>query len=112
MMMKHVLATAACMLALGGTALAAEGNGDPFPGPDAAVTTQVTPKPHYTMGSAAPFNYYNSGAPQSTTTYRAVSGGLANPFPFSAKGQVIATRPPSRPMPSAVAATPQNNHHG
>ncbi len=108
MSMKQVLAAALATFAMTGVALAGEGNGDPFPGPDAVVREEVG-KPNYTMGADAPFNYFYTARPTPLEGYHAAAGSSQDPFPFKASGQVIQVGPTP---PSAVVAGPRPNTHG
>jgi hypothetical protein len=91
-MLKMTLLATAAIAGLSLTAWAGEGRGDPFPGPDAAVTSTV-PSPNYTMGADAPYNYFSTGKPVPLTGYHQADGQMDNPYPFSMPGQVIRVQP-------------------
>lgn len=91
-MLKMTLCATVAVIGLSGAALAGESNGDPFPGPDAAVARTVQ-NPNYTMGADAPFNYYASPTPVPLTNYQQAPGQMDNPYPFSMPGQVIQVGP-------------------
>lgn len=86
MSIRLIAITLAATFALAAPAFAGEGNGNTVFGPDNAVTHTVT-KPKYTMGSAAPFNYFSPG-----TTY-STRNTTVNGAPFGMSGRTARVAP-------------------
>ncbi len=108
MLAVRLLVAATLSAAIVGPAFAAEGNGEPFPGPDAVVREDVG-TPNYTMGADAPFNYFYVPKPNSMAGYAPAAGSNQDPYPFKATGQMIRTQPM---QPPAIVLAPQPNRHG
>ncbi len=101
-MLKYMLAASVAIVGLSATAYAGEGHGDPFPGPDNAVTEQVQPY-GYTMGADAPFNYFGVNTPTPMASYKQAPGNPDDPYPFQMNGQLIQVQPAPR---TSVATSP------
>jgi hypothetical protein len=108
--MRSIVIAGVAMLALSTTAaFAGDGNGDPFPGPNAAVTSNTNPK-GIASGNDDPFHYYGSGTPTATNGFKLNANNPDNPFPYSAPGMVVAqpapTVGPGSPAPTVTAVHP------
>ena len=106
--MRTILfASAAVFFATTGLAFAGEGNGEPFPGPDFAVTTR-TSDAHLAMKNQDPFSYAAGGTTMTLGgSYTQAASKNQDPFPFAAAPTVI-----GQPGPSALAQRAAGNTHG
>ena len=93
-----------------GAALAGEGNGEPFPGPDAMVTTKVG-TPVYAHKNQDPFQFSAPATSMSMTEYKPLSSKAQDPYPFHGPDTVVAPHAPVIGPESGVAAA-QNNTGG
>jgi hypothetical protein len=99
--MRILLIAGVALLGLSASAAyAGDGNGEPFPGPDAAVTTKVDPH-GIVSGNDDPFHYYGSGTPVSTGGFKLNANNPDDPFPYKTAGTVI-----GRPAPSVGPGSP------
>ncbi len=102
-----LLASVTVLVASTGLAFAGEGNGEPFPGPDFAVTTR-TENARLAMKGQDPFSFAaGSTAMRLGGSYKAAQAKNQDPFPFSATPGVI-----GQPSPSAVAGGGAGQTHG
>lgn len=115
--MRSIVFAGIALLALSTTsAFAGEGNGDPFPGPDAAVKSTTNSK-RIASGNDDPFHYYGVGQPSPTSGFTFNANNPDNPFPYSAPGMVVAqpapTVGPGSPAPTVTAGhtTPNPQIH-
>jgi hypothetical protein len=99
--MRNLLIAGVALLSLVTTAAyAGDGNGEPFPGPDAAVTTRVNPN-GIASGNDDPFHYYGTSKPVSTSGFKLNANNPDDPFPYKAAGTVV-----SRPAPTVGPSSP------
>lgn len=102
--MRSLLLATIAVFGLSGTVYAGEGNGEPFPGPDASVTTDVS-KPVYGHKSQDPFQFYVPGVSTSVSNLKPLAGRSQDPFPFHAPDTVVALHGPITGPQSGTALT-------
>ena len=108
--MRHLLLAAVAVAALSGTAYA-EGNGEPFPGVDAAVTS-----PAGTSMTARMQDPYHYAAP--TTAIRlgsnsGVTARMQDPYHFSTPDQVVSLTSSNNPTEATASiGTPGSQAQG
>ncbi len=90
-----LLASVTVLIASTGIAFAGEGNGEPFPGPDFAVTTR-TDNATLAMKGQDPFSFAAGNTSMRLGgTYKQAQAKNQDPFPFSATPGVIGQQSPS-----------------
>ena len=99
--MRNILLAAAAVLSLSATAYAGEGNGDPFPGPDAAVTSAVGNG--ITARGQDPFHYAAPTEAARTDGYKYVTKSQ-DPYQFHVTDRVLMGQ-----APNTVALAPASN---
>ena len=100
--MRALLFASAAILGFSASvAMAGEGNGDPFGGVDAAVTTHVGANPTVPK-SQDPYQFHAADSVTQMNHYTAMAGTSTDPFPFRGRNQVIGS-----PTSSAVAGNQQ-----
>jgi hypothetical protein len=85
-------------------ALAGEGNGEPFPGPDFVVVTR-TANAKLAMKGQDPFSYAAGGTTMTLGRYKQAVAKTQDPFPFAAPSTVIQQQNPSALAQKAAAGT-------
>lgn len=71
--------------------------------------TKTVANPRYTMGAAAPYNYFYNGTAEPMTANRAADGSVNTPFPFKAGGQGGSRQASA---PSGVGVGARAGNHG
>ena len=106
--MRNIFLAGVAMLGFVGAAYAGEGNGEPFPGPSAEVTT-VTGQVKYGMNSQDPYQYRVAGAPTTVTNFKAVATKDTDPYQYRVAGQTIKLNAPVT-GPQTGTATASTTH--
>lgn len=103
--MRHLFLAAVAVTALS-TAAYAEGDSEPFPGPNAAVTSTIS-KPVYAHKDQDPFQYRIVGSPTKIASFNPVVHKDQDPYQYRVAGQVIQMNAPVTGPQSgtAIAAT-------
>ena len=111
--MRAIFVASAALLALSATAAyAGEGNGDPFPGPNAAVTTKADPT-GIASRDDAPFNYYNKGTPVDTSHVQLSYDHADDPYGYHVAGTAVKQAAPTvGPEDTTATAAAQNTERG
>ena len=102
--MRSLLLATAALFGLAHAAYAGEGNGEPFPGPDASVTTNVG-TPVYAHKDQDPFQYRVTGPATSMGGYKPLANKSQDPYPFRVPDQVVTLHAPVTGPVSGTATT-------
>lgn len=100
-MRRLVIASVALIGLSAGMAYAGEGNGDPFPGPDAAVTSRIGRSP-YVAKDQDPYQFRTAGVSTRVGSYKLSIAHDQDPYQFRVVGSVVGS------PTSAVAAGDQS----
>ncbi len=104
--MRHLLLAAIAATAFTTAAYAGEGDSEPFPGPNAAVTSNIS-APVYAHRDQDPFQYRIAGSPTTIASFNPVVRKDQDPYQYRVAGQVIQMNAPVTGPQSgtAVAST-------